>query len=89
MAKFRIYLEVSANAGLCQDASGKPCETGVSFGFSVPDHWELEYWETARKFNLDKIAEDFLFGAVNGDDLKVISPEEYSEKYGDEEDDQW
>ena len=76
MYKANIYFEV---AGMVQDEHGNPSLVGVkvSIGESLK---EIPYDVLTHNLNLNAIAKTL---NVQPEDVAIITPEEYEERYGD------
>lgn len=82
MAKFALYFEVS---GIAEDGSGNPCPAAMKAVFDPYISADTDYWMIAQAVDLDKLAAFFPLGNVTAKDIRILSPEEYAEKYGDDE----
>lgn len=78
MYEANIYLEI---AGMAQDDQGNPRPVGakISIGRSLK---EIPYEELTHNLNVNAIAEML---NVQPEDIAIITPEEYEERYGDKE----
>lgn len=78
MYKANIYFEI---AGMAQDAQGNPKPVGVtvSIGESLK---EIPYNMLTHNLNVSAIAKTL---DVQPEDVTIITPEEYAERYGDKE----
>ena len=78
MHKANIYLEI---AGMAQDDQGNPKPVGVkiSIGKSLE---EIPYDDLTHNLNINAIAKTV---NVKPEDITIITPEEYDERYGDKE----
>ena len=76
MHKANIYLEI---AGMARDDQGNPKPVGVkiSIGESLK---EIPYDILTHNLNLNAIAKTL---DVQPEDVAIITPEEYEERYGD------
>ena len=78
MYKANIYFEI---AGMAQDEQGNPKPVGmkVSIGESLK---EIPYDTLTHNLNISAIAKTL---SVKPEDVAIITPEEYEERYGDKE----
>lgn len=78
MHKANIYFEI---AGMAQDEQGNPNPVGVkvSIGESLE---EIPYDTLTHNLNVGAIAKTL---DVQPEDVAIITPEEYDERYGDKE----
>lgn len=74
----RLCFEV---AGIAADENGNPCLAGMQIAIGFTDKF-VDYDDLMADINLDAIA-DMIPGNVKREDIRVITPEEYDEKYGD------
>jgi len=78
MSKVRICFEIN---GLSADENGLLCPTGMQIALSETN---VDYETLTKNINASKILEFVsLTGLVKPEDLKIITPEEFDEKYGD------
>lgn len=84
MAMLRVCFEVQ---GLARDADGNACPGGLSISLGeLPDdemHAELTKKLMERVDVAAILRATPLYGLVNPSDYRVITPEEFDEKYGD------
>lgn len=81
--KLRICFEI---AGLAEDEAGNPAPTGLVMTLGETAK-EFDYWKLVRNVSIEGVLKTTcLDGIVKPEDVKVISLEEYDQKYGDEED---
>ena len=78
MHKANIYLEI---AGMAQDEQGNPQPVGVKISIGESKK-EIPYDELTHNLNISAIAKTL---DVQPEDVAIITPEEYEERYGDEE----
>ena len=82
MKKVRICLEID---GLAEDELGNDCPAGVQIELGETDQ-DIDYHELTEELNIPGILKMMcLADRVSPDDVRVITPEEYDERYGDEE----
>lgn len=82
MKKVRICLEID---GLGEDELGNPCPAGVQIDLGETEH-DIDYHELTEELNIPGILKFIcLDHMVSPNDVRVITPEEYDERYGDEE----
>lgn len=83
-ARFALYFEVS---GIAEDGSGNPCPVAMKAVFEPCISADTDHWMIAQIVDIDKLAAFFPLGNVTAKDIRILSPEEYAEKYGDSEED--
>lgn len=85
MKKIRICMEIQ---GLGQDENGLPCPAGVELTLGDEDAEEItgeEYRKLMEKFNIqDILGMTWLDAHYKPEDCRLISPEEYDRKYGED-----
>lgn len=82
MNKVRICLEID---GIAQDEQGNPCPAGLQIDLGETDQ-TIDYQELTSALNIPGILNMTCLSAhVKPEDVRVITPEEYDERYGDEE----
>ena len=85
MKKIRIYMEVQ---GLGQDENGVSCPGGVALTLGDEDAEEVtgeEYRKLMENFSIPGIlSAAFLDGIYKPEDCRLISPQEYDRKYGED-----
>lgn len=76
MFKVRVCLEI---AGMAVDEKGNPAPAGaqIVLGESVK---EWPYEDLVKYVNLDTVAHTF---HVKPEDITILTPQEYDERYGD------
>lgn len=79
MANFKLYLEVS---GIAEDEYGNPCTASMTIDFGA-EVSGADYWTVANSVDFSKLAGIFPLANVTAEDIRVISPEEYAQRYGD------
>lgn len=82
MNKVRICFEID---GLGEDEQGNPCPAGaqISLGESPLN---IDYHELTKDLNIPGCLKLMhLDTIVKPEDVRIITPEEYDERYGDEE----
>lgn len=75
----RLCFEV---AGIAADENGNPCPAGMQIAIGFTNE-VIDYDDLMADINLDAIA-DMIPGNVKREDIRIITPEEYDEKYGDD-----
>ena len=84
MAMLRVCLEIQ---GLAIDADGNACPCGLCISLGDPPDDEMHAELTKKLMERVDIAEILrhtpLYGFVKPSDCRVITPEEFDEKYGD------
>lgn len=82
MSKLKICFEVK---GMAEDDKGKPAPCGMSIDFGEIDK-DVDYAEITKNINIKGIlAYCHMDGIVKPEDVTIITPEEYEERYGDDE----
>ena len=78
MYKVRACFEI---AGMAEDENGNPAPAGlqITLGESLK---EIPYEELKKSADIEAIAVMF---HVKPEDITIITPQEYDERYGDEE----
>ena len=80
--KLRICFEIN---GLAEDEHGNPAPAGLAMSLGETEK-QVDYQELTKNINIHSVLElTCLNGFVRPEDVKIITPEEYDEKYGDEE----
>lgn len=84
MANFKLFFEIN---GIGEDENGNPCAAAMSIdlGAQITD---VDYWTVANSVDLSKLAAFFQLGYVTAQDIRVLSPEEYEQKYGEEDEEE-
>lgn len=82
MGDLRICFEVQ---GLARDENGEPCAAGVQVSFEgIMARDDISSEELAEKLNVPALLEYVcLSEVVKPEDVRIISPEEYDEKYAE------
>lgn len=82
--KLRICVEVQ---DLAVDENGNPCAAGMEMSMEFKDGTKLPtYEEVIEKLTIEHFLEAAgMEGIINAEDCKFITPEEYDEKYADDE----
>lgn len=80
-----IYLEIAASANLAHDEQGNPSSVGLNISTDSPMDIPYEELISLEIFNLDEVAAML---HIKREEITIITPEEYIEKYGDEEGDE-
>ena len=79
--KMRLCFEISK---LARNEDGSPAPCGMELSFDVGADHEIEYTELAKSIDIEKLLElAFLNGVVDAEDVVIISPSEYDERYGE------
>lgn len=77
MSEVRLCFEV---AGMARDEDGNPCPAGLQLAIEL-EH-EIEYEKLVKDINIPGVlATACLDSVVKPEDVRVISPAEYDEKY--------
>ena len=83
MPDLRVCFEVD---GLAQDENSNPCPAGLEITL-IGSKSTVPYEQLASSINLDAVLRYFCLSELIGpENIRVITPEEYDEKYGDESD---
>lgn len=85
MKKLRICIEIQ---GLAEDENGNPCSAGLCMTLGeVPEECFAEKYNAfMRGIKIGEVLKiACLDGVISEDRCRIITPEEYDEKYGDEE----
>ena len=84
MTKVRLCFEVD---GLAEDEHGNPGPCGLAMTIEIENLDEPPAYEKlAAAVNIPGVLKEFcLDGIVKPEDVRIITPEEYEERYGDEE----
>lgn len=81
MGKLRICLEVQ---GIAEDKDGNPCPAGIAITVGETEK-EIPYEKLAANLNIPEVLKlAWLDGVATPDDVTIITPEQYDEKYGDD-----
>ena len=79
--KLRICFEVD---GLGVDGKGNPVPAGLAMTLGETEK-QVDYQEFAQNISIEGVLKSVcLDGIVKPEDVRVITPEEYDEKYGDD-----
>lgn len=82
MNKVRICLEID---GIAEDEQGNPCPAGGQIELGETE-LNIDYRELTKDLNIPGVLKMMhLDTIVKPEDVRVITPEEYDERYGDEE----
>ena len=80
--KLRICFEID---GFGIDEEGKPAPVGLAMALSETER-QVDYQELTSAIKIDGVLKmTCLDGIVKPEDVKIITPEEYEEKYGDDD----
>ena len=83
MRKLRLCFEID---GLGIDEKGDPCPAVLEISFGEIDK-ELKYEDFVKSVNIQGLLEilipDGLQEQIKSENARIISPEEYDQKYGD------
>lgn len=70
--------------GLAKDEYGDPAPGGLAITLGETEK-QIDYQELAQNISIDGVLKLVcLDGIVRPEDVRIITPEEYDEKYGDE-----
>lgn len=82
MNKIRICLEID---GLGEDGNGNPCPAGAQITLGETEK-NIDYHELTKDLNIHGILKMmYLDAKFRPENVRVITPEDYDERYGDEE----
>lgn len=80
--KLRVCFEID---GLAEDEHGDPAPAGLDITFGEAEK-QVDYQELVQNISIDGVLKFVcLDGIVRPEDVRIITPEEYDEKYGDDE----
>lgn len=80
--KLRVCFEID---GLAEDEHGDPAPAGLAMTLGETEK-QVDYQEFVQNISIDGVLKFVcLDGIVRPEDVRIITPEEYDEKYGDEE----
>lgn len=80
MTDLRVCFEVK---GFAEDENGNPCPAGLQMNIGNVKK-EIEYEKLTQNIDIEKVIEYAgLSGIVKPEDVRVITPEEYDERFGD------
>ena len=79
----KLFFEID---GIAEDANGNPGATGLSITMEVEDLEEIPtYEQLAADVSIPGVLKVCnLEGAVKPEAVRIITPEEYAERYGEE-----
>ena len=80
MSRLRVCFEID---GIAEDEFGKPCPTGlqIDFGEATKD---ISYDELTKNIDIQEFLELACLSHISTSDVRIITPEEYDEKYGED-----
>lgn len=82
MYKVRVCFEID---GIAEDEQGNPCPAGLQITIGESEK-EIPYEELIADIDIPAMLRGVGLGSiVKTEDVRVITPEEYDERYGDEE----
>ena len=80
MAELRVCFEIN---GFAEDENGNPCPAGLQMNIGNANK-EIEYEKLTENIDIEKVIEYAgLSGIVKPEDVRIITPEEYDERFGD------
>lgn len=80
--KLRICFEID---GLAEDEDGSPAPAGLAMTLGETKE-QVDYWEFVQNISIEGVLKSVcLDGIVKPEDVRIIAPEEYDEKYRDDE----
>lgn len=82
-AEVKLFFEID---GIAEDANGNPGATGLSITMEVEDLKEIPtYEQLVADVNIPGVLKVCnLEGVVKPEAVRIITPEEYAERYGEE-----
>lgn len=81
MAEIRICFEVN---GIAEDEGGMPCPAGLQITLGESDK-EIDYAELVKDVNIPAVLKmAFLQDYIKPENVRVITPEEYDLRFGEE-----
>lgn len=82
--KLRIFFEIN---GLAEDEHGDPAPAGLAMTLGETEK-QIDYQEFVQNISINSVLKlACLNNTVNPEDVRIITPEEYDEKYGDRDED--
>jgi hypothetical protein len=81
MARLRICLEID---GFAEDENGYPCAAGMQMDFGDCGI-DVPYKELTKNVNIPELLRIFCLETVPVSAVRIITPKEYDERYGDDE----
>ncbi len=79
--KLMLFFEVD---GLTEDEYGEPAPAGLAINLGEAEK-QVDYQKLVRNISIDGVLKLVcLDGIVRPEDVRIITSEEYDEKYGDE-----
>lgn len=80
--KLQICFEID---GFAEDENGNPAPAGLAIALGETEQ-QVDYQLLTKNINIDSVLElTCLDGIVRPEDVRIITPEEYDEKYGDDD----
>ena len=80
--KLQVFFEID---GLAEDEHGNPDPAGLAMTLGETEK-QVDYQEFVQNINIDGVLKLVcLDGIVRPETVRIITPEEYDEKYGDDE----
>ena len=80
MARLRVCFEIN---GLGEDEHGKPCPAGMQMDFGECSK-DVPYVELTMNLNIREVLKACCLSFVPLSAVRIITPEEYDQKYGEE-----
>lgn len=78
MAELRVCFEIN---GFAEDENGNPCPAGLQMNIGNANK-EIEYEKLTANIDIEKVIEYAgLSGIVKPEDVRIITPEEYDERF--------
>lgn len=80
MNRLRVCFEVD---GFAEDEHGEPCPAGLQLDFGEARK-TIPYEELTKNINIPALLEVAGLAFISASDVRVITPEEYDKKYGED-----
>lgn len=80
MNRLRVCFEVD---GIAVDEHGEPCPAGLQIDFGETSK-TIPYEELTKNINIPELLKVAGLSFISASDVRVITPEEYDEKYGED-----
>ena len=79
--KLMLFFEID---GLAEDKYGEPAPAGLTITLGETEK-QVDYQKLVQNISIDGVLKLVcLDGIVGPEDVRIVTPEEYDEKYGDE-----
>ena len=80
MSRLRVCFEID---GIAEDEFGEPCPAGLQLDFGEATK-DISYDELTKNIKIPRLLELACLGHIPTSDVRIITPEEYDEKYGED-----